>query len=294
MTHPPQQRTPKRYLDPKVDLAFKRVFGEHANLLKSFLNALLPLPADGLIDSLEYLTPEQAPQIPGLSKFSIVDVKCTDQQGRIFIVEMQMMWSASFEQRMVFGASQAYVKQLKAGQRYSELRPVYALAIINSIFLPQQRDFYHHYKIVNIEQPQQTLKGLEFVFIELPKFTPEDRAEKRLQTLWLRFLREVGAEPAQIIDSALTDEHDIAEALHLVEQSAFSEAELDGYHIALDRARIEISVLADAKAEGKAEGMVEGERAKARTIAAALLASGTNPERVAALTGLSLDDLRAL
>ena len=96
---------------------------------------------------------------------------------------MQMMWSASFEQRMVFGASQAYVKQLKAGQRYSELRPVYALAIINSIFLPQQPDYYHHYKIVNIEQPQQTLKGLEFVFIELPKFTPEDRAEKRLQTL---------------------------------------------------------------------------------------------------------------
>ncbi len=78
------------------------------------------------------------PDIPGLFKHSIVDVKCTDQNGRIFIVEMQMMWTASFEQRMVFGASQAYVKQLKSGQAYSELRPVYALAIINSRFLPDR------------------------------------------------------------------------------------------------------------------------------------------------------------
>jgi len=30
------------YLDPKHDLVFKKVFG-HANLLQSFLNALLPL-----------------------------------------------------------------------------------------------------------------------------------------------------------------------------------------------------------------------------------------------------------
>ena len=32
-----------KYLDPKADLTFKKVFGEHADLLKSFLNALLPL-----------------------------------------------------------------------------------------------------------------------------------------------------------------------------------------------------------------------------------------------------------
>ncbi|MDR0711701.1 MAG: Rpn family recombination-promoting nuclease/putative transposase, partial [Prevotellaceae bacterium] len=32
-----------RYLDPKNDLTFKRIFGEHPDLLKSFLNALMPL-----------------------------------------------------------------------------------------------------------------------------------------------------------------------------------------------------------------------------------------------------------
>ena len=223
----------KRYLDPKIDLAFKRVFGVHANLLKSLLNALLPLPADGQIDTLEYLTPEQAPEIPGLCKHSIVDVKCTDQKGRIFIVEMQMMWSASFEQRMVFGASQAYVKQLRAGQTRRELKPVYALAIINGT-LPAASGiaadaYYRHYRIVNVLEPKQMLAGLEFVLIELPKFRPEGRGEKRLQTLWLRFLREVGAAPSQVIDAELLQDHDIAQAIGLVEQGAFTEAELAGF-----------------------------------------------------------------
>ena len=42
-----------RYLDPKNDLTFRKVFGEHPRLLKSFLNALLPLSVP--IKDLEYL-----------------------------------------------------------------------------------------------------------------------------------------------------------------------------------------------------------------------------------------------
>ena len=33
----------KKYLDPKADVTFKKVFGEHKNLVISLLNALLPL-----------------------------------------------------------------------------------------------------------------------------------------------------------------------------------------------------------------------------------------------------------
>ena len=33
----------KKYLDPKADLTFKKVFGEHPDLVISLLNALLPL-----------------------------------------------------------------------------------------------------------------------------------------------------------------------------------------------------------------------------------------------------------
>ena len=36
----------KRYLDPKADLTFKKVFGEHPDLVISLPNALLPLNYD--------------------------------------------------------------------------------------------------------------------------------------------------------------------------------------------------------------------------------------------------------
>ena len=35
-----------RYLDPKNDLVFKRIFGDHPHLLISFLNAILPLETE--------------------------------------------------------------------------------------------------------------------------------------------------------------------------------------------------------------------------------------------------------
>src|SRR5579871_1832917 len=98
-----------RYLDPKADIVFKKIFGQHPELLKSFLNAVLPLPSDGLIEELEYLPYEQVPVIPTF-KYTIVDVKCKDLQGRIFIVEMQIQWTTSFMQRLLFGSSTAYVR----------------------------------------------------------------------------------------------------------------------------------------------------------------------------------------
>ena len=58
----------KRYLDPKADLTFKKVFGEHPDLVISLLNALLPLKKNEEIESVEYLTPEMVPE--GLLRWS--------------------------------------------------------------------------------------------------------------------------------------------------------------------------------------------------------------------------------
>src|SRR5476651_1161050 len=128
-----QLSKPIRLLDPKSDIVFKKIFGQHPDLIKSFLNSILPLPEGRLIESITYLTPEQSPRIPSM-KNTIVDVKCTDQNGHIFIVEMQMAWRASFMKRFLFGASNAFVQQLSAGQGYESLCPVYGLAIVNEPF----------------------------------------------------------------------------------------------------------------------------------------------------------------
>jgi predicted transposase/invertase (TIGR01784 family) len=136
-----------RYVNPRNDLIFKRIFGDHKELLISFLNALLPLADDAQIENLEYLPCEQIPQAPWRDKTAIVDVKCLDAQGRIFLVEMQMLWSNSFQQRVLFEASHAYVKQLKVGVNYNSLQPVYALALTNTIFVRDSPRYNHHLQI---------------------------------------------------------------------------------------------------------------------------------------------------
>ena len=99
-----------KYLDPKADLTFKLVFGEHKDLAMSLLNALLPLADDEKITSLEYATPEMIPENPA-KKDSIVDVRCTDAKGRQFIVEMQMYWNQFFQKSaMSEGQLYAYEK----------------------------------------------------------------------------------------------------------------------------------------------------------------------------------------
>jgi predicted transposase/invertase (TIGR01784 family) len=253
-----------RYLNPKVDHAFKRVFGEKKNLLRSFLNAMLPLPEDAPIESLEYLSPEQTPELPGLLKYSIVDVKCTDSRGRIFIVEMQMLWSHLFESRIVFGASQAYVKQLGRAEAYSDLQPVYALGLINESFLRDTPEFYHHYKIVRTGlgdpgegAPVHVLKGLEFVLIELPKFKPTNIGLRKMQVLWLRFLSEIGADDV-LPDAEMLGNAEIAEALELMESARLTRTELDAYHASLDQARVAVAVRAEMEARGMKKGIEQG------------------------------------
>jgi predicted transposase/invertase (TIGR01784 family) len=245
-----------RYLDPKNDLPFKRIFGEHPDLLKSFLNALMPLKKNQQIESLEYLPAEQVPDNP-LKKDSIVDVRCKDNYGRQFIVEMQMLWNSAFTSRMVFNASKAYVRQLDRNEEYHLLQPVYGLAILNKAFDDKTPEFYHHYRIVNDKNTDEVIKGLEFVMVELPKFRAEKWADRRMAVLWLRFLKEV-EENLRVVPDELKENEDIRRALDMCEEGAFTEAELFAYDRYWDTIRVENTLIFGGKIEGREEGRIEG------------------------------------
>ena len=217
-----------KYLDPKVDLVFKLVFGEHKDLAMSLLNALLPLSKDELITELEYATPEMVPENPG-KKNSVVDVRCTDAKGRQFIVEMQMYWNRYFQQRVMLNASKAIVKQLDANENYRLIKPVYCLNLVNDIgFKSAPEEFYHDYAIVNVAHTDRIIKGLRFVFIELPKFRPYSIKKKKMAVLWLRFLTEINRSTDEV-PSELLENEETRKAVSLVEKSAMSEAQLDAY-----------------------------------------------------------------
>jgi predicted transposase/invertase (TIGR01784 family) len=245
-----------RYLDPKNDLTFKRIFGEHPHLLISFLNALMPLPPGRLIESVEYLPAEQTPETP-LKKNSIVDVKCIDNHKRQFIIEMQMFWSKLFNRRLVFNASKAYVRQLNKNEGYRLLQPVYGLGIINETFDHKTLEFYHHYQTVNRNNTDEVIEGLEFVLVELPKFRAEKWADRKMAVLWLRFLSEI-EDRTESVSPDLLENEEIKEALTLCEEAAFTTEELEWYEQYWDTILTEKGLIETAETEGLAEGMAKG------------------------------------
>lgn len=285
-----------RYLDPKSDVVFKKIFGKHPNLLKSFLNALLPLPQDAVIESLEYLNAENVPEIPALKR-TIVDVRCTDQHGRQFIVEMQIEWVPAFIQRVLFNTSSIYVKQLQKGQDYAKLNHVYGLALLAHNFRPDDPNWLHHYKMTH-QTSSESLNDMQLIFVELPKFKLQTTSAKRLAILWLRFMSEI-SEETRVVDPELLSVPEIQEAIMLSEESSYNRAELDAYHSYWDSVSSEKTLLSGkfklglekGHQQGLQQGIEKGRMEERIKLAKKLLLQNIDCENVVALTELSLAEI---
>lgn len=282
-------------------MTFKKIFGEHKDLLISLLNALLPLDGDGMVESVEYLPAELVPDLP-IGKNSIVDVRCKDVKGRQFIVEMQIIWTPAFRQRVLFNASKAFVRQLRRNRRYELLQPVYSLNLVNEPFMNDYPDeFIHNYNIVHELHSDKIIEGLHLTFVELPKFKPQTISERKMAVLWLQFLTEIN-EDTTVVPEELLANPDTSKALKEVEESAYSEQEMDAYEDFWDKLGAERLLIVDSngisRAEGRAEGLVEG-RAEGRAeerreMAKRMLAMGIDKATVVRLTGFTEDELTAL
>ena len=282
-----------RYLAPKADLTFKKIFGEHKDLLISLLNALLPLADDEQIESVEYLSPELVPDTY-VGKNSIVDVRCRDVKNRQFIVEMQMLWTEAFKQRVLFNASKAFVRQLDKKRKYELLQPVYSLNLVNEIFIKEYPDeFIHNYNVVHELHSNEIIDGLHFTFVELPKFQAHSIKEKKMAVLWLRFLTEID-EHTKEVPQELLDNPETSKALKAVEESAMSKNELLAYDDFWDKLGAERLLLVDSNRRSMEEGRAEG-RAEGRVeIARNLLNMGMSIDDIAKATGLQRQEIERL
>jgi predicted transposase/invertase (TIGR01784 family) len=246
------------------------------------------LPLKKPIINIEYKTGELIPELTDVLRNTIVDVRCTDSEDRSFIVEMQMYWSESFKSRVLLNASKAYVMQLDKAEDFELLQPVYALNFVNDRFekSPEMaNEYYHYYQIVNVKNIEKQIKGLEFLFVELPKFKPQKRAEKKLHQLWMRFLTEINEStkeaPKELMENKLT-----REAVGYMEKAAYSKEQLAAYDKWKIAAMTERSALKDAKKEGKIERNIE--------IALKMLKKGMSIEDIYDYTDLSKQQIEKL
>ena len=281
-----------KYLDPKADLTFKKIFGNHPARLISLLNALLPLSEEEQIHEIKYLPTELVPENNSY-RYAITNILCTDAKSNKFCVVIRIEWSDAFQQRVQFLASELYVNPAIKQVKYFAQYPTYSLNLINDIFAHDTPDFIHNYRIVHDKDSNKVIEGLHFTFIELPKFTPHSIADKRMMVLWLRFLTEINSDTKEI-PADLLNGPEIGKAVEELEISSFSDAELWAYDKFWDSVSVERTLIDDSYQKGIEKGIEKGMNQRSLEIARKMLAKGMDEAMVMDMTGLTAEEIKQM
>jgi len=304
--------TISKFLDPKLDLTFKKIFGteKNKNILIHFLNDILGFTEKNTIQEVEFLGTIMDPEIAS-DKQSIVDVLCKDSSGARYIIEMQLARDKGFEKRAQLYAAKAYSRQLDRSGNYIDLKKVFFIAISNCNLFPEEIDYISTHSIRDIKTNGHYLKDFQFVFIELPKF-PKNAVEQleNIVERWLFFFKYAEdttdedlkkiAEQAPIIKLAYDEldkfhwnEKDLVayeeRVMDLRKEEAILEYKLDlatekGIKIGAEKGR----------EEGIQIGEEKGRKAREIEVAKAMLADRVDINTIAKFTGLTLDEIKQL
>ena len=277
-----------KYLDPKADLTFKKIFGNHPKRLISLLNALLPLSEEEQIQEIKYLPTELVPENNSY-RYAIANILCTDAKSNKFCVVIRMEWSNFFEHRVQFIASELYVNPAIKQVKYFAQYPTYSLNLINDTYKYNTPDFIHNYHVVYDKDTHKVIEDLHFTFIELPKFTPHSIANKRMMVLWLRFLTEINEETKEVPADLLNDP-EIGKAVEELEISGFTDAELRAYDKFWDSVRVEKTLQYDSYQQGMEKGMNQ----RSLEIARKMLAKGMDEATIMDMTGLTAEEIKQM
>ena len=277
-----------KYLDPKADLTFKKIFGNHPKRLISLLNALLPLSEEEQIHEIKYLPTELVPENNSY-RYAITNILCTDAKSNKFCVVIRIEWSDAFQLRVQFLASELYVNPAIKQVKYFAQYPTYSLNLISDTFKYNTPDFIHNYHVVYDKDTHKVIEDLHFTFIELPKFTPHSIADKRMMVLWLRFLTEINSNTKEVPADLLNDP-EIGKAVEELEISGFSDAELRAYDKFWDSVSVERTLLDDRYQKGIEKGMNQ----RSLEIARNLLSLGLPIDQITQATGLTEEEIELL
>jgi predicted transposase/invertase (TIGR01784 family) len=248
----------KPQVDPKVDYAFKHVFGREQSkpCLMSLVDAVLQPAAEERLAGLDLLNPFNDQEALD-DKLSVLDIKARDQSGRQFNVEMQMLAFGAFRQRALYYWSRLHQSQLRKGMRYQALRPTIAICFVDTPLFSELAD--HHLIFELRERHHQTLftDQLALHILELSKFNK--RVDELVSPLdiWLYFLRHAQELDADSLPRAL-DLAEVRWALGDLIMITQSERERERYESRLKMQRDVYTALEEAREEGRVKGRAEG------------------------------------
>ncbi|MEG4057096.1 MULTISPECIES: Rpn family recombination-promoting nuclease/putative transposase [unclassified Microcoleus] len=215
-----------RFINPKIDFAFKKIFGssDSKDILINFLNAIL-YEAQPIIEDLEII--ESPPETPTLGvQDTHLDVKATINGDRIALVEIQLINVPSFGNRVLYNAAKSYSQQLTGKERYERLKTVISLKITDFEMFENQPEFMSRFVFQEKEQQFECPDTeIELVFIELPKFSKELAELETTAEQWIYFLENTST--LEAVPETLSAVPEIQKAFRIANEDNFTEQELN-------------------------------------------------------------------
>jgi len=307
--------TLSKFLDPKNDVAFKRIFGSEKNkdILIHFINDVLELKDSSKIKEVTFLSTVQIPEIAA-KKQSIVDVLCRDENGTQIIVEMQVSPQEGFEKRAQYYAAKAYSSQLNKGKqegsRYVDLKAVIFIAISDNIIFPDKVFYKSDHVILDKHTYAHDLKDFSFTFLELPKFKiTEINLLTNIIEKWCYFFKNADRTSEADMLKIIGSDGVIQRAYEELNQFNWTEVELRTYEQEIKRIRDNQATedykikqakmkLEQALEQGKEEGLLkgreEGKKEGKEEIAINMIMQGLDYNLIAQVTGLELKKIISL
>ncbi|WP_341820666.1 Rpn family recombination-promoting nuclease/putative transposase [Wolbachia endosymbiont (group A) of Myopa testacea] len=285
-----------KFLDPRNDLCFKKIFGteKNKNILIHFLNDILGFAEASAIQEVEFLSTIMDPEIAS-DKQSIVDVLCKDSIGNRFVIEMQLARDKGFEKRAQLYAAKAYSRQLDKSGNYIDLKKVFFIAISNCNLLPEEVGYISTHNIRDIKTNGHYLKDFQFIFIELPKFTKSKVEQlESIVDRWLFFFKYAEETTDEDLKKIAEKAPIIKLAYDELDKFRWNEKDLVAYEERIMDLRKEEAILEYRLDLAEEKGIEKGIEKGKIEVVKAMLANNVDVNTIVKFTGLSISEIEEL
>lgn len=280
-----------QYVKPSSDIFIKYLFGseENKDLLLSFINAVLTEIGIDKIVNVEIKNPFNIKDFT-FDKESILDVKATDENGRIYNVEVQSTGNETFVNRSLFYWAELYSGQLKETEVYENLKSVICINILEfNIF--DNTNFFNSFLLKEKTSNQILTDHLIINFIELKKLDKINNKNELQEFLY--FLKYEGKEN-KMLDTLIKENGTIGKAHKEYEKFTSDEKLRDLYNSRLKYERDKNSLLYEAEKKGKIEGKIDGKIEGKIEDAKMMKENGIDIKLISKITGLKINEIELL
>lgn len=288
-------------IDPRVDFAFKKIFGSEDNkdLTIALINAILD--DEKQITEITFTNPYTSAGYFD-SKVGIVDISAKDQLGRWYNIEMQMSLDVDFEKRALFYLSRLYSSQLTKGKSFNDLKKTISINLLNFDMIKDEPHYHNIFKLINTRNQQPYGDHIELHIIELNKLKTDFSQLKYAIERWTKFLQVAGLYDTETLPDELKSDPMIKKAMYVLDTVYLTSEERAMYDQRLKEKRI---IIGNIKAsfekgvdkgieKGVEQGMKQGRGEGIEFVARNMLDMGLSIRDVADATGLSTDVVETL